>query len=65
MSADWVATPRLRWVERVAAESVGPPGTGPATARVLQCWHAPDVQGYMRDPNVGEWREVPVVVGEP
>ena len=53
----WVPTARLRWVTR--------PAQPPALERVLQCWHAPEMPGYMRDMRVGEWRDVPMVEGAP
>jgi hypothetical protein len=58
MSAEWRATPRLRWVDR-------PTAGDPIRTVVLQQWWGPDLPGYMRDDSVGEWRDVPVVGGAP
>lgn len=51
-----VATPTLRIVKRTVAEN-----PVPWTRDVLQQWWAPDVPGFMRSDNEGEWRDVPVV----
>lgn len=55
MNDDWIGTTKLRFVERQI-------GTEPVAriASILQQWYAPDVPGYMRDPAVGEWRDVAV-----
>lgn len=55
MTDAYVPTPRLRFVYR---------DTLSEGLRVLQQWFAPDMPGYMRDPKVGEWRDVPVEMGE-
>ena len=62
MSAGELApTPRLRWLER---DSRGDE-SAPAYERVLQCWWAEDVPGYMRSEAKGEWRDVPVGIEAP
>lgn len=55
MNNDWIGTTKLRWLRRPPTDMDMP------SQLYLQQWHAPDVQGYMRDPNVGEWRDVEVV----
>jgi hypothetical protein len=52
-------TARLRFIEREGLTGLETP------ARILQQWFAPDMPGYMRDPNVGEWRDVPVGIEAP
>jgi hypothetical protein len=47
-------TPRLRWVERAAGSALD----DNATMHVLQQWWAPQMPAYMRDPNVGEWKDI-------
>jgi hypothetical protein len=54
----WRPTPRLRFVERPGPAEVG-------TVRVLQQWHGPELPAYMRDDTTGEWRDVPLIEGEP
>ncbi len=53
------ATPRLRFVERAIE------GETPRMYRILQQWFAPPMPSYMRDPKVGEWRDVPLEISEP
>jgi hypothetical protein len=50
-----VATPTLRWV---------PSQRGDAIFK-LQQWWAPDVPGFMRSDNDGEWRDVPTIFDPP
>ena len=69
MSADWVPTAKLRWVERPGTTgnfTVGGPTGKDRVARrfVLQVWYSQDVPGYMRRDAEGEWRDV-VVEEEP
>lgn len=50
----WQPTTRLRFVMYTSPLGTTPP------QKILQQWWAPDMPGYMRDPLVGEWRDVPV-----
>jgi hypothetical protein len=60
----WVPTARLRWVMRTPADAAAC-SLNALPDKVLQCWHAPEMPGYMRDMRVGEWRDVPMVEGAP
>jgi len=63
MSADWVPTAKLRWVNRAVGDTDRGPGRGLIPLeyeRVLQVWYSQDVPGYMRRDADGEWRDVVV-----
>ena len=60
---DFVPTTRLRFAWREVALQRGPVIEIAAhRVKVLQQWFAPNVPGYMSDPAVGEWRDVPDAV---
>jgi hypothetical protein len=64
----WQPTARLRFVVRTVDITADmPPNFMKATRdmRILQQWYAPDMPGYMRDPTVGEWRDVPIGIETP
>lgn len=56
-SNNFVPTSKLRWIER---EEPQEGIVALVKVRILQQWHAPDVQGFMRG-NEGEWRDVECV----
>ena len=66
---DWAPTERLRFVERTVSREVVQKGTKKQpgdivrveSVKILQQWYAPRMAEYMRDPRVGEWRDVPMV----
>ncbi len=57
------ATPRLRFVERLPPPEYVEVGLT-NKHRILQQWFAPPMPSYMRDPKVGEWRDIPLETGE-
>jgi len=61
----FVPTARLRFVVRADVVRADVVDVEASLGRVLQQWWAPDLPGYMADPAVGEWREVPTVSDVP
>jgi hypothetical protein len=61
MNQHWRPTPRLRFVERPASLDA----ENARTIKILQQWHGPELPAYMRDDTTGEWRDVPLIEGEP
>ena len=53
----WVATARLRFVERPLPETMVEGVRTLHVARILQQWFAPELPRYMRG-SEGEWRDV-------
>jgi hypothetical protein len=55
-----VPTARLRFVAFGMSDYISGKRKRPPR-EILQQWFAQDVPDYMRDPKIGEWRDVPVV----